>query len=287
MNIKTIMVVGAGLMGRGITEVAANAGYKVLWNDLKPDLVHKGLENIEKSLARRVEKKKISEADQQRIVLNLKNNLKIVENLDEDCAADFVIEAIAENLEAKKELFKTLNGICRPETIFASNTSSLSVTALGKASLRPERFVGMHFFNPVPAMPLVELVKGTLTGDEAYQTAKAVAEKMGKETVLAPEYPGFLVNRILLAMTNEALACVMEGAKPEDVDKAMRLGCNFPMGPVELLDYIGLDIALAALNTIYEGTGKAHFKPSPLLKNMVEGGLLGRKSGRGFYQYSK
>lgn len=287
MNIKTIMVVGAGLMGRGITEVAANAGYKVLWNDLKPDFVRKGLESIEKSLDRRVEKKKITEADKQRIILNLKNNVKIAESLDDASAADFIIEAIAENLETKQALFKTLHGLCRPETIFATNTSALSITALGKASLRPEQLIGMHFFSPVPVMALVELTKGVLTSTETYQAARMVAEKMGKEPVLAPEYPGFIVNRILSAMVNEALACVMEGVKPEDVDKAMKLGCNFPMGPLELLDYTGLDIALAMSETIYAGTGKPHFKPAPLLRNMVAGGLLGRKTGRGFYTYSK
>jgi len=283
MEIHKIMVVGAGKMGRGIAQVAAYSGIKVLLNDVSPDLVRKALAAVEKSVNKRIEDGKMLEEEKRRIFANI----AVAPDLAQAAEADFLIEAITENLQLKQDLFGKMNGICRHEVIFASNTSCLSIDALARSSGRADRFIGMHFFNPVPAMELVEIIRGTLTSDRTCETTRALAERMGKQTVLAPNYPGFIVTRVLNAMLKEACNCVVEGAKPEDVDKAMKLGCHFPMGPFELLDLIGLDVALAVGESMYAVYGDAKSKPSPLLRNMVDAGLLGRKTGRGFYEYPK
>jgi 3-hydroxybutyryl-CoA dehydrogenase len=287
MAIETIMVVGAGVMGRGIAEVAANSGFRVLWNDVKPELVQRGLAEIKKSLDRRLERQKITAADHQKSIDILNRNVAVMEGLDRAAEADFAIEAVTEDLNLKQQLHAAIGSKCRPEIVMATNTATFSITALGHSSGRPDRFIGTHFFVPPPVMRLVEVTRGILTSDETCQTTHDVLSRFGKTAVPSPDIPGFIVNRVMFPLINEAIHLVELGVKPADVDQAMRLGANYPMGPLELADYAGLDAELLAMDSVYAATGDAKFKPCVLLRNMVAAGLLGRKTGRGFYEYTK
>lgn len=286
MEIGTIMVVGAGLMGRGIAEVAACSGYKVIWSDVNADVVRKGMADIERSYARRVEKKKVTPSEGDRLLGLVHANVSIADDAEGAIEADLVIEAVTEDFELKQHLHASLGEICKPHTVIASNTSTFSITALGASSKRPDRFIGLHFFSPVPVMRLVEVVRGILTSDDTCRSALAVIARMGKEAVLSPDIPGFVVSRIILAWYNEAMSLVASGVKPEDIDKGVKLATNCPMGPLETADYSGLHVVLQAFDSVYEATGDVKFKATPLLRNMVRAGLLGRKTGRGFYDYT-
>jgi 3-hydroxybutyryl-CoA dehydrogenase len=287
MAIETIMVIGAGVMGRGIAEVAANSGFRVLWNDIKPELVERGLAEIKKSLNRRLEKQKITAVDHQKSLDILNQNVSVAEGLGRAADADFVIEAVTEDLTLKQQLHVAIGPQCREETVVATNTATFSITALGNSSGRPDRFIGTHFFVPPPVMRLVEVTRGILTSEETCRTTQEVLTRMGKTAVPSPDIPGFIVNRVMFPLINEAIRLVELGVKPADVDQAMRLGANYPMGPLELADYAGLDAELLAMDSVYAATGDLKFKPCVLLRNMVAAGLLGRKTGRGFYDYSK
>ena len=282
MAIQNIFVVGAGLMGSGIAQTAITSGYHVVINDQNQAALDRAVAGIEKALARDVEKERLTqeEKDAALKLLSTDSTMEGARN------ADLVIEAIYENLEAKQAVFKQLEEICPPETIFASNTSSISLTALAAATKRPSRVVGMHFFSPVPRMRLCEVIFGLLTAQDVLYSIKEVGEKMGKTLILADDKPGFIVNRALLPMLNEA--CVIVGSfigTVEDVDNGMKLGCNHPMGPLELADMIGLDILLQVMQVFYEDLGDTKYRPSHLLRKMVTAGYLGRKSGAGFYLY--
>lgn len=281
MAIQNIFVVGAGLMGSGIAQNAITSGYNVILNDQSQAALERGKGNIEKALKRDVEKGRMTQEafDAHVARLSLSDNMAAAANVD------LVIEAIFENLEAKQNVFKSLEDICPANTIFASNTSSISLTALAAATKRPDRVVGMHFFSPVPKMRLCEVIFGLLTAPDVLTEIKEVGEKMGKTLILSDDKPGFIVNRALLPMLNEA--CVIVGLKigsVEDVDNGMKLGCNHPMGPLELADMIGLDILLNVMNVMEKENG-AKYHPSMLLRKMVTAGFLGRKSGAGFYKY--
>lgn len=287
MEIGTILVAGAGLMGRGIAEVAACSGYKVVWGDVKPELVLGALAEIKKSFQRRLDKQKISKEDHDRLLGLLQANVSVADSLDRASEANMVIEAITENFQLKRDLHASLGKICKPQTILVSNTSTFSITALGASSGRPEQFIGMHFFSPVPVMRVVEVIRGLLTSEQTCQAALAVAARMGKEPVMAPDIPGFIVNRTILAWYGEAIALAASGVKPEDIDRGWKLATNAVMGPLETADFSGLHVVLQAMDSVYEATGDAKFKAHPLLRNMVQAGMLGRKSGRGFYDYTK
>ena len=281
MAIQNIFVVGAGLMGSGIAQTAITSGYHVVINDQNKAALDRAVAGIEKALARDVEKERLTqeEKDAALKLLSTDSTMEGARN------ADLVIEAIYENLEAKQAVFKQLEDICPPETIFASNTSSISLTALAAATKRPSRVVGMHFFSPVPRMRLCEVIFGLLTAQDVLYSIKEVGEKMGKTLILADDKPGFIVNRALLPMLNEA--CVIVGSyigTVEDVDNGMKLGCNHPMGPLELADMIGLDILLNVMNVLSKEYGEK-YHPSLLLRKLVTAGFLGRKSGAGFYIY--
>ncbi|RLF42224.1 MAG: 3-hydroxybutyryl-CoA dehydrogenase [Thermoplasmata archaeon] len=282
MKVKDIGVIGAGQMGHGIALVAAQAGYNVILRDISKELVDKGLQRIDKFLSKSVEKGKITKDEKNKILSRIKGTTK----LEDVKNVDLVIEAIFENVEVKKELFKELDGICKGDAIFASNTSTIPITDLASATTRENQFIGMHFMNPVPIMKLVEVIRGLKTSDETAALIKEIAEKMGKIPVEVNDSPGFVSNRLLMPMINEAIFCLQEGVgTPESIDAVMKLGMNHPMGPLELADLIGLDVVLNIMNVLYEGFNDSKYRPCSLLKKMVQAGYLGRKTGRGFYNY--
>jgi 3-hydroxybutyryl-CoA dehydrogenase len=283
-SIKTVAVLGAGTMGNGIAHVFARAGYNVILRDVEQRFLDRGMETIAKNLDREVKKGKLTEAEKPEVL----GRLKPVTDFAAIAAADFVVEAVPEKLEIKRAVLTEVDRLVRPEVILASNTSSISVTTLAAMTKRPERFVGMHFMNPVPVMVLVEVIRALQTGDEAFATTMELAKKLGKTPVAVNDAPGFVSNRVLMPLINEAAYTVMEGtATPEAVDAVMKLGMNHPMGPLELADFIGLDVCVDILNVLLEGLGDPKYRACPLLKKYVAAGWLGRKSGRGFYQYGQ
>jgi 3-hydroxybutyryl-CoA dehydrogenase len=280
LAVEKIQVVGAGQMGSGIAQVAAQAGLSVHLSDVDEEAIEKGLETIKKHLARSVEKERISQDEMDEALRRIESGTEYAPD------ADLAIEAVVETIEVKKEVFRALNEQLGDDAILATNTSSISITELGALSGRSERFIGMHFFNPVPVMKLVEIIRGTETSDEAYQTAHELTERLGKEPVKVQDFPGFVSNRLLMPMINEAIYCVMEGvAGPEEVDTVMKLGMGHQIGPLALADLIGLDTCLHVMEVLHEGFGDSKYRPCPLLKRYVAAGRLGRKSERGFYQY--
>jgi 3-hydroxybutyryl-CoA dehydrogenase len=282
MNIKTIGVVGAGTMGNGIAQVFAQAGFSVRLLDVAEPMLDRALASIEKSLGRLVEKNKFRAEDRDAALGRIATTTAI----DRLSDVDYVVEAIVEDAEAKRTLFTSLDAIIAPPAILASNTSSISITAIGAATKRADKVLGMHFMNPVPLMPLVELIRGQATSGDTMRVASELCAALGKTAVEAADYPGFIANRILMPMINEAIYAVMEGVgTPEAIDTVMKLGMNHPMGPLTLADFIGLDVCLAILNVLHDGIGDPKYRPCPLLRRMVSAGQLGRKSGQGFYTY--
>lgn len=282
MSINTVMVIGAGQMGGGIAQVMAAAGRKTYLNDVNMDIVKSRLAFIEKLLDKDVSKGKITEEQKAQTLANL------IPSTDQHDAADcdLVVEAIVENMDIKSKVFKNLDEICKPSCILASNTSSLPITEIAAATKRPEQVIGMHFMNPVPVMELVEIIRGIATSEETYQAIKAESIALGKTPVEVRDVPGFISNRVLQIMINEAIYCLYEGvASAEDIDTVMKLGMNHPMGPLQLADFIGLDTVLAIMETLYAGYADCKYRPCPLLRQYVKAGWLGKKSGRGFYKY--
>jgi 3-hydroxybutyryl-CoA dehydrogenase len=282
MSVKNVGVIGAGIMGSGIAQVCAQAGYGVVMRDVEDRFVEKGLQVIHGNLDRMVKKEKLTQAEAGTIKGRVKGTLK----MEDLSSCDLIIEAIIENRDLKKQLYQGLNRLCDPSVIFASNTSSYSITELAAFSNRPKHFVGLHFFNPVPVMALVEIVRGLETSDEAVVIAKGFVSKIGKTGIEVKDSAGFAVNRILVPMLNEAVCALMEGiASREDIDNGMKLGCNQPIGPLALIDMIGLDTILAVMETFYAEFGDPKYRPCPLLKQKVRAGHFGRKTGKGFYEY--
>jgi 3-hydroxybutyryl-CoA dehydrogenase len=282
MYIQSVMVVGAGQMGCGIAQVTAASGIEVLLHDVSSELVRKGLALIAAGLSRGVAKGKLTEEWKAEIL----SRIHPVEQLEQAREADLVIEAITENMELKSALFRKLDAICPPRVIFASNTSSLPISEIASATGRPSQVIGMHFMNPVPIMPLVEVIRGMETSQEVFDEIRLLTEKMGKTPVEVNDFPGFVSNRILMVMINEAVFTVYEGvAAAEAVDQVMKLGMNHPMGPLELADFIGLDTCLSIMEILYDGFKDPKYRPCPLLRKYVKAGRLGRKSGQGFYRY--
>ena len=279
---EMIGVVGAGTMGNGIAQTAANAGFEVVMCDIKQEFVERGVQNISKSLDRFVKKETITENQKFEILKRIRATTDF-EGL-KNCS--LIVEAASENFDVKKEIFANLDNLTAPETILSTNTSSISITKIAATTNRPEKVVGMHFFNPVPLMKLVEIIRGIATSDETFTKVKDLSEKLGKVPVECNDYPGFVSNRVLMPMINEAIFALFEGvATKEAIDVIMKLGMNHPMGPLALADFIGLDVCLAILNVLHEGHGDPKYRPCPLLKKYVDAGWLGIKSGRGFYDY--
>jgi 3-hydroxybutyryl-CoA dehydrogenase len=283
MSSRRIAVIGSGTMGSGIAQVFAQSGFSVTLQDVSPPALDRARAGIEKSLARFVEKGKLSADDRDATL----GRLTTAATLDALAPADYIVEAIVEDVEAKRSLFARLDQIVKPEVVLASNTSSISLTLIGAATKRPDKVLGMHFMNPVPLMALVELIRGQATSDESMATATELTKALGKVPVEAADYPGFIANRILMPMINEAFFALMEGVgTPEAIDAVMKLGMNHPMGPLTLADFIGLDVCVAILDVLHDGLGDPKYRACPLLRRYVAAGQLGRKTGRGVYQYS-
>ena len=281
--VRTLAVLGAGTMGNGIAHVFARCGYRVILRDVEERFLNRALETISKNLDREVRKGKIAEGEKPSIL----SRIDAATKMEAISPADLVIEALPEQFELKREVLGKADRLLRPETILATNTSSISVTALAAATQRPDRFIGMHFMNPVPAMPLVEVIRALQTSNATFETTMKLCEKLEKKPVAVADSPGFVSNRVLMPLINEAAFCVMEGvAAPEAVDSVVKLGMNHPMGPLELADFIGLDVCLDIMEVLFEGFGDPKFRPCPLLRKMVAAGWLGKKSGRGFYIYA-
>ncbi len=282
MNIEKIMVIGAGQMGGGIAQVAAQAGLTVVLNDIDAAFIDKRIAFIDKTLSRNVEKGRLTQDEKRDALARLIPSTDLQDASD----VDFVVEAASEKMEIKVQIFRKLDEITRPDVILATNTSSLPITEIAAVTGRPESVIGMHFMNPVPVMALVEIIRGIATSDEVYQAVETLAIAMGKTPVEVNDYPGFISNRVLMPMINEAIYCVYEGvADPDAIDQVMKLGMNHPMGPLTLADFIGLDTCLAIMEVLYEGFADSKYRPCPLLRKMVKAGWLGKKSGQGFYAY--
>ena len=282
-SIKSVAVLGAGTMGNGIAHVFARAGYQVILRDVEQHFLDRALETIAKNLDREIKKGKLPETDKGAVL----QRLEPVTDMSAIAAADFIVEAVPEKIEIKRAVLREADRLARPEVIFASNTSSISVTTLAAMTKRPDRFVGMHFMNPVPVMVLVEVIRALETSDATFETTMKLAEKLGKSPVAVNDAPGFVSNRVLMPLINEGAYCVMEGvASVEAVDAVMKTGMNHPMGPLELADFIGLDVCVDILQVLQEGLGDPKYRACPLLKKYVAAGRLGRKSGRGFYKYA-
>jgi len=282
MEIKTFGVIGAGQMGNGIAQVAAMSGLDVIMNDIATEFVEKGLKTITKNLDRSVEKGKMSNEDRDAVLGRIKGSVE----LKDMSSADFVVEAATEREDLKFQIFKDLDITCRPEVILSTNTSSIPIGRIASQTKRPEKVIGMHFMNPVPVMKLVEVIRGLATSDETFKITWELSERFGKTPALANDYPGFIANRILMPMINEAIYCLYHSVGTrEDIDTVMKLGANHPMGPLALADLIGLDTCLAIMETLNDGFKDSKYRPCPLLRKYVEAGWLGRKTGRGFYEY--